>query len=163
MPAAQRTPQPPLVQDTSMPVNVPAWVTLPQSNGRPYRFQGTAIAEANGYRSGARMWYTIAMFARATRGYVALIRSYQKSPDFEDFARLIRADTLADLTTALEAYDPDADAGFAKHPDGAEITPTQAMLQAAQLRAALDEARGGYRALIGDFLFEISALEPGVG
>jgi hypothetical protein len=158
MPAATRNTRQSSAPLASVVVDNNDWFTLAQSRGRPYRFQGTVVAEANGYRPAAYMWHTITLYARTSRGYVAHIRGYQKSADIDDSATLIRADTLAALMTKLEAYDPDGDLAVTLDAGSAKTTSVRAMLHAAELRSALDEARNGYRALLGDFLFELSAL-----
>jgi hypothetical protein len=161
MPAATRTARKSNARETSDIVDHDNWITLAQSRGRPYRFQGTVVAEANGYRPTAYMWHTITLYALASRGYVAHIRGYQKSVDIDDSATLIRANTLSALMAKLEAYSPDSDLASTLDVSSANATSVHAMLHAAELRSALDEARNGYRALLGDFLFELSALAAG--
>lgn len=129
---------------------------LKQTGGRPVHFEGVELCSTMSYAPGTPLWYEINLYKSTEATFVLDIRMFTKSENERDNFRVFTAYSLADVFDILERYDAanDIDATSVDL-QGDTMSIAQLSLSAASLRLRVEEARGQFRDLVGQLLYQL--------
>ncbi|MGF1453879.1 MAG: hypothetical protein ACFB6R_00735 [Alphaproteobacteria bacterium] len=135
------------------------WITLRRSGRQPLRFKGALLAEATGHASEGRLWHELNIYSRQTGGFVVDLRVFKKDRGQKDIFHVHAFETLGEVVSFLEDFDPTADVPVNVDTDAPGCTTARLTLKAVALRQRIEDVTRDYRSLVGDLLFQLEAVE----
>jgi hypothetical protein len=130
---------------------------LRRTGARPLTFVGTEICSATSHAIGPSLWCEINLHATDQDRFVADIRMFFKSENIADVFTVHEADSIDEAVSILEAFDPASHLVVDLAVGNLEVPAIEIALKAAELRLRLEEARGQYRDLLGEVLYDLEA------
>jgi hypothetical protein len=128
---------------------------LRRSGKRDYAFTGLEICSSTSHGPGPSLWYEINLYRKPTGPYVVDVRFFSKSESMRDRFHAFDADSLDDVASVLESYEPAFDIEPDVNPEDSDMPHALFVLKAAMLRIRIDEARRQFRDLVGDVLHQL--------
>jgi len=128
---------------------------LRRTGKRDYAFTGFEICSSTSHSPGPSLWYEINLFRKPAGPYVVDIRFFSKSESMRDRFNVFDADSLDEVASVLENYDPAFDIEPDVNPEETDLPQAAFVLKTAMLRIRMDEARRQYRDLVGDILHQL--------
>jgi hypothetical protein len=146
--------------ETLKPDNEPAAPETPRqrlrrTGKRDYAFEGLEICSSTSHSPGPALWYEINLYRKPIGHYVVDVRFFSKSDAMRDRFHVFEADSLEEVASVLEAYEPGFDIEPDIDPQDADLPHALFVLKAAVLRIRIDEARRQFRDLVGDILHQL--------
>lgn len=133
-------------------------IVLKRTGKKTMRFAGDMLAEHTGYSRASAHWYEICVFSRVVGGFAATIRHFTKAEGMRDRFTAERFDTLDDVMTFLEGYDPHDDLTIGFDPAAAALSAAEVTVLAAGLRARKADYTHAYESVVSDALQKIERL-----
>ena len=128
---------------------------LRRTGKRDYAFAGIEICSSTSHGPGPSLWYEINLFRKPAGPYVVDVRFYSKSETMRDRFRVFEAESLDEVASVLEGYEPGYDVEADFNPEDSDMPDAVFVLKAAMLRIRIDEARRQFRDLVGDVLHQL--------
>lgn len=129
---------------------------LKQTGGRPVQFRGIELCSAMSYVPGTPLWYEINIYKTEESDFVTDVRMFTKDENERDVFRVERSYSLADVFDYLEKYDAANDVDASSVDLGSShLSVANLSLSAASLRIRVEEARGQFRDLVGQILYQL--------
>ncbi len=128
---------------------------LRRTGARPLNFVGTEICSATSYAVGPSLWCEINLHATDQDRFVADIRMFFKSENIADVFTVQEAESIDEAVSLLEAFDPGSHLAVDLPIGNLDVPAIEIALKAAELRLRLEEARGQYRDLLGEVLYDL--------
>ncbi len=135
------------------------WITLRRSGRQPLRFKGALLAEATGHSTEGRLWHELNIFSRQMGGFVVDMRVFKKDRGQKDVFHVHVFETMGEVVSFLEEFDPTADVTVDVETDAPGYTTARLTLKAVALRQRIEDVTRDYRSLVGDLLFQLDAVE----
>lgn len=129
--------------------------TLRRSGSRPLTFSGRQLGSVNGYRVGTALWHEINLYQAADGRFVGDIRTFHKAPGSKDQFQVQVSDSLDELLSFFEEYDPKADVSADFDLEDNSLAPAELMVHAANLKYRLHEAVSQYKSVLAHFLKDL--------
>jgi hypothetical protein len=128
---------------------------LRRTGKRDYAFVGYEICSSTSHGPGPSLWYEINLYRKPAGPYVVDVRFFSKMETMRDRFQVFDADSLDEIASVLEAYEPSFDIEPDINPEDADMPHAVFVLKAAMLRIRIDEARRQFRDLVGDILHQL--------
>lgn len=133
-------------------------IVLKRTGKKTMRFAGDLLTDHTGYNRASAYWYEICVFSRVVGGFAAAVRHFTKAESERDRFTAERFDTLEEVMTFLERYDPQNDITIGFDPAAPALSAAEVTVLAAGLRARKADHAHAYESVVSDALQKIEAL-----
>jgi len=131
---------------------------LIRSGAPPIRFKGHLLFMFTSHAPGGTLWYELALFEKASGGYVAQIIFFSKRSGEKDIHHVSVARTLDEAAAFFEGHDVRLDIPTEDVPADDTLPVATRVVQATNLAQRLDEAQREYGHAVMKALTELTAL-----
>ena len=152
MPDSAETAQP--VRDTAMELQKYMLMRVGQ---RPLAFEGSELCMAMGFSPRVAWWYEINLFRVRPDGFVVAIKKFYQDEQERDLCHAWQFESFAEAIDHLETYDAAGDVRIEIRPDDPDLMLPELAAHALALRAQVAEARGHYKSLVGEILYDLES------